>query len=54
MEEYKLVPVYTIKKMMELVKLGFVVMKVVDNKYHPQYKVFLFKEENGIGEYLTD
>lgn len=52
MEEYTLVPVYTIKKMMELVKLGYTVMKVSDNRENPKFKVFLFKDENNIEKYL--
>lgn len=52
MKDVPVVRVYTIKKMEELVRLGFHVYKVKDNKDNPQMKVFFFYDEEGISQYL--
>ena len=48
----KNVPVYSIKKMMELVRAGYNVVCVVDNNINPKLKVFFFEDEEGIEKYL--
>ena len=46
------IPVYSLSKMMELVRKGYTVVKVVDNKNNAKMKVFMFKYDDGIIENL--
>ena len=52
MEQRKLVPVYKLGFMEQLVKQGYHISKVVDNARDSRVKVFMFYWKDGIDEAL--
>ena len=49
----KLVPVYKLSVMEELVRMGYHIKSVVDNKNNKNVKVFMFYNKNNILETLN-
>ena len=51
MKEY--VPVYKLSIMEELVRQGYHIKSIVDNKNNPSVKVFMFYNKDGIEDVLN-
>jgi hypothetical protein len=54
MSTQKVVVIKTLREMQRIVRLGFDLFKVEDDKNNPKYKVFLFRDNDELQKVLNN